>query len=1032
MMQDERFVVRYIAVNNCFAHLPAVWLRRLSKTKANAIKLSHNGEVYYLSWFPRPSADTNVCFSAKFAHSLGITEGDEVFVSSLPDSPSVSNITVTPKNSQDWEIVELQADKIQSTLLDQITVVAKNQPIVVWVSKSLWVILTVDSLEPNYVYGKLEQFTEVMVSPVSSSRGDTSLKSAKLLTNLEPTSGVWSTIKNLFPSNNDSNQSVPCNDVQPSLDEYKKKRKFLDTFRVINLPRLDIDDSLFMQPYHVFIHERNLMNVSSSREFQSMIFKMKKVREHLQHVKVTNTNFLKEDSSSLPKESVELIVQFFVIEDVLKKYSNDLSSHFELKSIHKSVYVSEDLLKNLKLRTGSKVLVETADFQETKINLIEVFPFDEKITEDSFRNYVQRNSRFEKILLNSKTALSLYGTRDCILRFSPESRSYVFLDEDILRGISVKINNVQDNPYQSSTEQIDDLGSGEEFIVSSLSGLQDLLSKCKFCLTLSLGLHETRNFLHDRENILIYGDVGSGKTTFCKSLLRVFREKPYFVHTHFVDCKALKGKKVEMMQKIMSSAMSDCSYHEPSILFLDGLESVASSPPNDEENTPDTINAARIADMIFSMTSEYQKSRYISLIATCVDPRKLSQRLRAAKGTHFFQTVLKIPNLKKEDRIEILKSILRGKLHISEEIEWDNFGNKTEGWVTQDLANMAEKAAFAAWKRHVKNKLISPLTLLEEDMASSFQNSLPMSLHGVNIYKGLGHCWSDIGGLEEVKRALTEILHWPLKYSEIFKNAPIKYQGSVLLYGMPGTGKTMLAGAIAKECELNLISVKGPELLSKYIGASEEAVRDIFEKAQRAKPCVLFFDEFDSLAPRRGHDSTGVTDRVVNQLLTQLDGVEDREGVAVVAASSRPDLLDPALLRPGRLDKALLCPLPSEADREEILRALCKDQNLDTKDLDLRTLAEMSSGLTGADLKSMLAQARLTAVEEVLQTLSPGEQADLKRVKITQEQLCNSMKSTRPSLTTEEKLRYTKIYARFSKGDTSTDDFMQNQRSTLA
>ena len=184
---------------------------------------------------------------------------------------------------------------------------------------------------------------------------------------------------------------------------------------------------------------------------------------------------------------------------------------------------------------------------------------------------------------------------------------------------------------------------------------------------------------------------------------------------------------------------------------------------------------------------------------------------------------------------------------------------------------------------------------------------------------------SDVGALSVAKTALLETLVWPTTYEAIYKAVGVRMPRGVLLYGVPGTGKTLLAESVASTSGLNYIPVKGPELLSKYIGASEANVRDVFQRAAAARPCLVFFDEFESLAPRRGHDSTGVTDRVVNQLLTQVDGVEGlAEGVWVLAATSRPDLVDPALLRPGRLDKSILCPMPGEQDRLDILRLVFK------------------------------------------------------------------------------------------------------------
>lgn len=222
-----------------------------------------------------------------------------------------------------------------------------------------------------------------------------------------------------------------------------------------------------------------------------------------------------------------------------------------------------------------------------------------------------------------------------------------------------------------------------------------------------------------------------------------------------------------------------------------------------------------------------------------------------------------------------------------------------------------------------------------------------------------------VGGLAEACKTLKEMLSWPSTYPNLFSKVKLRLRSGVLLYGPPGCGKTLIANSIAASCQLNFISVKGPELLSKYIGASEQAVRDAFERASSAKPCVLFFDEFESIAPRRGHDSTGVTDRVVNQLLTQMDGVEGLVGVYILAATSRPDLIDPALLRPGRLDKCVFCPMPSVSDREDILKILSQDVNLG-EEVDWSEIASATDNYSGADLQSLLSTAQILVAQEAL------------------------------------------------------------------
>jgi peroxin-1 len=263
------------------------------------------------------------------------------------------------------------------------------------------------------------------------------------------------------------------------------------------------------------------------------------------------------------------------------------------------------------------------------------------------------------------------------------------------------------------------------------------------------------------------------------------------------------------------------------------------------------------------------------------------------------------------------------------------------------------------------------VALTAADFAAALKGFTPASLRGVTLQASTT-TFSAIGGLTQTRKTLLETLQYPTTYAPLFAKCPLRLRSGLLLYGYPGCGKTLLASAVAGECGLNFISVKGPEILNKYIGASEKSVRDLFERAEAAKPCVLFFDEFDSIAPKRGHDSTGVTDRVVNMLLTMMDGAEGLSGVYVLAATSRPDLIDPALLRPGRLDKSLICDMPDEEDRLDILRAVSEKLKLDEHVMrsdgasTLREVAQRTQGYSGADLQAVIYNAHLEAIHDIL------------------------------------------------------------------
>ncbi|XP_049849263.1 peroxisome biogenesis factor 1-like [Schistocerca gregaria] len=295
--------------------------------------------------------------------------------------------------------------------------------------------------------------------------------------------------------------------------------------------------------------------------------------------------------------------------------------------------------------------------------------------------------------------------------------------------------------------------------------------------------------------------------------------------------------------------------------------------------------------------------------------------------------------------------------------EMSNEMSKTSNEMSK-TPNKTSSGCFLASDRQVCDSSFPRWNLALEDFDAARLGFAPASLRGLKLQES-GVTWADVGGLDEICEEIRQLLEWPIKYQFLYRLVPISRCANVLLYGPSGCGKTLLAHAAAKECGLNFLSVKGPELLDKYIGQSEAGVRELFSRARNAAPCMLFFDEFDSIAPRRGHDQTGVTDRVVNQFLTELDGVESLEGVHVFAATSRPDLIDPALLRPGRLDKAYYVRPPAFSDRLAILSAVGRQLNF-SDDVDFSVISSWTDGYTGADLRALLYDSQLLAIQERL------------------------------------------------------------------
>ncbi|NWV27719.1 PEX1 factor, partial [Origma solitaria] len=465
--------------------------------------------------------------------------------------------------------------------------------------------------------------------------------------------------------------------------------------------------------------------------------------------------------------------------------------------------------------------------------------------------------------------------------------------------------------------------------------------------------------------VLLTGGKGSGKSTLAKAICKEAFAR-LDAHVEVIDCKALRGKRLVNIRKNVEEAFLEAAWRQPSILLMDDLDHIVGVPSTPEhENSPETVQSNRLAYVLKDLMKEViSMGSLIALIATSQSEHTLHPSLVSAQGTHVFQCFKCIRSPDQKQRCEMLYSIMKKKLNSDpkdfSDLDLQCIAKETEGFVARDFTMLVDRAIHTCASN--QNALDNgDLNLSTVDFQKALKDFTPLALRNVNLHRPKDVGWDRIGGLKDVKQMLRDTIMLPAKYPELFANLPIRQRSGVLLYGAPGTGKTLLAGVVARESGMNFISIKGPELLSKYIGASEQAVRDIFNRAQAAKPCIVFFDEFDSIAPRRGHDNTGVTDRVVNQLLTQLDGVEGLQGVYVLAATSRPDLIDPALLRPGRLDKCLYCPPPDQNSRCEILKALSHSLSL-ANDVDFQDLAAKTEQFTGADLKALLYNAQLEAI----------------------------------------------------------------------
>ncbi|KAK4229029.1 P-loop containing nucleoside triphosphate hydrolase protein [Podospora fimiseda] len=552
---------------------------------------------------------------------------------------------------------------------------------------------------------------------------------------------------------------------------------------------------------------------------------------------------------------------------------------------------------------------------------------------------------------------------------------------------------------------------------SLLVGIDSLLEKLK------------SHLLH-MSSVLLTGGQGAGKTSVAQSVAHTLRASQLY-HTTYFPCVKLVNDETrittikETLNRLFAAASWGARLGGKAVVILDDLDKLCPAETELQVGN-NNARARQISEAICAMVKQYcGRDSNVVLLATCQGKESLHNVL---VGGHIVRDIVDLSAPDKATRRLILEALAKqGSVSPEDPIaDGEDFGSRpttadgsategdngwmegpsrpqairgggqtsrapkqsgfildadldfldiagqTDGYMPGDLILLISRARNEALSRSVggcSDLNLTSIHLSRADFTSALKGFTPASLRNVTLQSSTT-TFSSIGGLQETRQVLLETLQYPTKYAPIFAQCPLRLRSGLLLYGYPGCGKTLLASAVAGECGLNFISVKGPEILNKYIGASEKSVRDLFERASAAKPCVLFFDEFDSIAPKRGHDSTGVTDRVVNQLLTQMDGAEGLSGVYVLAATSRPDLIDPALLRPGRLDKSLLCDFPNAEDRLDIIRALASKVKVDDvvwqSEDDMRELGERTEGFTGADLQALVSNAQLEAIHDVL------------------------------------------------------------------
>jgi len=496
--------------------------------------------------------------------------------------------------------------------------------------------------------------------------------------------------------------------------------------------------------------------------------------------------------------------------------------------------------------------------------------------------------------------------------------------------------------------------------------------------------------------VFLYGPPGCGKTLLAKAVANESDANFYVISGPEIMSK-FYGESEARLREIFQKAQETA----PSIVFIDEMDAIA---PKREEVTGEVER--RVVAQLLSLMDGMGTRGNIIVIGATNRPNAIDPALRRP-GRFDREIEIGVPD--KAGRNEIVQIHTRN-MPLAEDVDIKRLSDITHGYTGADISSLSREAAMKALRRYMPDinleeervppEILDKMVVKEDDFLSAYREITPTAMREVYVEVPSVR-WKEVGGLEQIKNELVQSVEWPLKKPEVFKRMGIKPPRGILLYGPPGCGKTLLARAVATESEANFISVKGPEIFSKWVGESEKAIREVFRKARTAAPAIIFFDELDSIIPRRGagYSDSGATERVISQLLTEMDGIESLQNVVVIAATNRPDILDPAVMRPGRFDRLIDVPAPDAKALMQIFKIHARDMPL-SKDVILQEIAEKAKGYSGADVEALCREAAMNALRDSV---------DAKEV--TRKDFDKAMETIKPSI--NEKME--EYYSQFSE-----------------
>ena len=535
-----------------------------------------------------------------------------------------------------------------------------------------------------------------------------------------------------------------------------------------------------------------------------------------------------------------------------------------------------------------------------------------------------------------------------------------------------------------------------EVTYEDIGGLQDEVKKIREMVELPLKHPEIFDKLgiEPPKGVLLHGPPGTGKTLLAKAVAN--ETEANFILLNGPECMS---KFYGESEKKIRDIFDDAEKNAPSIIFIDEIDAIAPK----REDVQGEVERRVVSQLLTMMDGLKSRGRVVVIGATnrinSIDP--------ALRRPGRFDREVEISVPDKESRLNILKIHTRN-MPLTKNVNLEILAGRTHGFVGADLSALTKEAAMIVLRKYlpelnlkddeaIPQEVLDKIIIKAEDFDEALKVVRPSAMREVLVEtSNIG--WNDIGGLERTKQDLKEAVEWPIKSPEAFKRLGIRAPRGILLYGPPGTGKTMLAKAVAKESEANFIHIKGPSLLSMWVGESEKGVRKVFERARQVAPCVIFFDEMDAMASRRGIEvGNKVTERVLNQLLAEIDGLEDLKDVTIIGATNRPDMLDPALLRPGRFDRVILVDVPDIESRKKIFEVHLKNTPLD-KDVKVNELVNSTEGFVGADIEGLVREAALSALRR-----------DMESKNVRKEDFDEAFKKVKASVSIDTAKRYRKI-----------------------